>query len=111
MSLKSWSHGEMVIFQFKGEIPKDAKKMKASKVGYIVANSETTGNHHIVEEKEGVEIYEKEGILYLKNGVPVNVFCIMEERHDTITLEPGVYEMESAKEFDYYQMAKRNVSD
>ena len=108
---KTYFHGELCIFEFLGEIPKDAKRLEPSKVGYIVAKSETTFNHHCVEKKEGVEIYEKEGVMYLKAEVPVDVFCVIKERHDTITLEPGIYKMKPAKEFDYYSLQKRDVQD
>lgn len=108
---KQYSHGELCIFESNEIIPKDAKKMKASKIGYIVANSESTGNHHVVEEKEGIEIYEKDGVMYLRAEVDVDVFCVIKERHDTITLSPGTYKMKPAKEFDYYEMQKRNVAD
>lgn len=108
---KTYSHGELCIFESNESIPVDAKKMKASKIGYIVANSETTGNHHVVEEKEGIEIYEKNGVMYLKADVEVDVFCVIKERHDKITLEPGTYKMKPAKEYDYYTLQKRNVAD
>lgn len=105
------NHGELCFFKTDGKIPAGATKMKAQKVGYIVAPSETSGNHHVVEEKNGVEIYEKDGVMYLSAEVPTDVFCVMKERHDTITLGPGVYEIEPAKEFDYLANEKRNVAD
>lgn len=108
---KQYSHGELCVFESNKSIPEGAKKMKPSKIGYIVANSESTGNHHVLEEKEGIEIYEKDGIMYLKNEVPANLFCVIKERHDTITLEPGTYKLKPAKEFDYYTLQKRNVAD
>ena len=105
------NHGELCVFKSEKEIPIGAKKIKASKVGYIVAPSETSGNHHVVEAKDGVELYEKDGVMYLKAEVPTDIFCVMKERHDNITLEPGVYEIEPAKEFDYLSGEKRNVAD
>lgn len=107
---KHFSHGEVNGFSG-GEIPSGAKKVAPQKGKYIVANSETTGNHHCVEAKEGVEMYEKDGILFLKNDVPADVFCVMEERHDRITLEPGIWEIDRSQEFDYLSGMKRAVAD
>ena len=109
--MKVYNHGELCIFKSDKNIPVGAKKLSPEKIGYIVAPSETTGNHHVVEEKEGVELYEKDGVMYLKAEVPTDVFCVIKERHDTITLEPGIYEIEPAKEFDYLSGEKRNVAD
>lgn len=106
-----YNHGELCIFNSNVAIPEGANRLKGDGKKYIVAPSETTGNHHCVEEKEGVELYEKDGILYLKAEVPTDVFCVMKERHDSITLQPGTYEIEPAKEFDYLAMHKRNVAD
>ena len=108
--MKHYSHGEVTIFETK-ELPKGAKKVKGDGKRYILADSENSGNHHCLEEKAGVDLYEKDGVLYLKNDVPVNVFCVDEARHDTITLEPSIWEIDKAKEFDYLEMMKRNVAD
>lgn len=108
--MEHYSHGEVNIFK-SCEIPEGAKLIKGDGRKYIVADSETTGNHHCVEEKEGVEMYEKDGVLYLKNDVPTDVFCVVKDRHDTITLEPGVWEIDRAQEWDYLTQQRRNVSD
>lgn len=109
--IKVINHGELCLFKTDGVIPAGSKKLKADRVGYIVAPSETSGNHHCIEEKEGVELYEKDGIMYLKADVPVDVFCVVKERHDNITLEPGVYEIEPSQEWDYLKDEKRAVAD
>lgn len=108
--MKHFSHGEVNGFSG-SKVPSGAKKLKAVKGRYIIANSETTGNHHTVEAKEGVELYEKGGILYLKNDVPAEVSCVIKERHDSITLEPGVWEIERSQEFDYLSGMTRSVAD
>lgn len=109
--METYFHGEVGIFKTEKSIPADAKQVKGDGKKYILANSETTGNHHCLEEKEGVELYEKDGVLWLKNDVPVDVFCVVKERHDTITLEPGVYEIEPQQEWDYLSQMNRNVAD
>ena len=108
--MDTFFHGEVVITRIKA-IPAGVKKVKAKNKAYKLADSETTGNHHMLQAKDGVELYEKDGVLYLKNDVPTDVFCVVKDRHDTETLAPGVYEIDRAKEHDYLTGMKRNVSD
>lgn len=101
-------HGETIIF--KSTLPKRAKKMDVK--GYqIIAPSEQTGNHHVVDIEDGVEIYEHEGTLFIKNDVPATVRCVVKERHDIIILEPEVWEVGSQKEYDYLNDESRIVAD
>lgn len=109
--MKTVFHGEVTIHKV-NELPKGLKKAKLfNKKSYKLADSETTGNHHLLEAKEGVDLYEKDGILYLKNEVPVDIYCAIKERHDNITLEPGIWEIDKAQEHDYLTGMKRDVSD
>lgn len=85
---KVWLHGEVLVKKVKGRIPEGAKRVKAINGVYKIADSETTGNHHLLEEIEGVDLYEKDGVFYLKTSESAKVKCVDEARHDTITLEP-----------------------
>jgi hypothetical protein len=110
--MKTVFHGEVTIHKV-CKLPEGLTKAKKfNKKSYKLADSETTGNHHLLEAKEGVELYEDtNGVLWLKNEVPVDVFCAIKERHDNITLEPGIWEIDKAQEHDYLTGMKRNVSD
>lgn len=105
-------HGECVINKV-SKIPEGLKKAKLfNKYSYKLADSETTGNHHLLEAKDGVELFEdSNGVLWLKNEVPCDVFCAVKERHDNITLEPGIWEIDRAQEFDYMTDLTRKVAD
>ncbi len=108
-------HGECNLFEVDG-VPEGATKVipNSSMIaggGMIVANSETSGNHHVIEMREGVEFYEKDGTLYMKNTKPTNIKCVHEGRHDTIEMPASVWKRRIAKEFDYFTMEKRNVAD
>lgn len=105
-------HGEVVINEAK-KLPEGLKKAKLfNKESYKLADSENTGNHHLLEAKEGVELFEDaNGVLWLKNDVPCDVFCAIKERHDAITLEPGIYEIDKAVEYDYLKDMTVKVSD
>lgn len=101
-------HGETCLF--KSELPTGAKK-KTVKKYQIIAPSEQSGNHHVVDVEQGVDIYEHEWTLFIKNDVPATVRCIVKERHDNITLEPGVWEVGFQKEYDYLSDESRIVAD
>lgn len=114
-------HGEATFFEI-DNIPADAKplnitdSMLAGK-GLIVANSETSGNHHCVElEREGkkldLQFFEKDGTLYLKNNEPTKVFCSLDrKRHPEDTIRPSAWKINITKEFDLLERARRNVRD
>lgn len=109
---KTIFHGEVVLVKV-NKMPEGLKKAKMfNKKAYKLADSETTGNHHLLEAKEGVELYQDDnGVLWLKNDVPTDVFCAIENRHDNITLEPGIWEIDRANEHDYLTGMKRKVAD
>ena len=112
MKNKTLFHGECIINKV-SKLPEGLKAVKLfNKEAYKLADSETTGNHHLLEAKEGVELFEdSNGVLWLKNNVPTDVFCAIKERHDNITLEPGVWEIDRAKEYDYITDLTKKVAD
>lgn len=101
-------HGEAIVFGSK--VPSDAVR-KDVKGFLIIAPSETSGNHHVIDAAEGVEFYEKNGVLYVKNEVETQVRCVMTERHDNITLPAGEWEIGIQQEYDPFEARKRNVAD
>jgi hypothetical protein len=102
-------HGECGIIQTK--IPKGATPVKVENGVLILADSETTGNHHVLDMVPGVEVLEKDKKRFIRNSAPAQVRCIHADRHDTLTIPPGEWELSIAQEFDYFEMAKRNVRD
>lgn len=108
--MKHYSHGEVNIFQITA-LPKGLNKIKSKYNRYIVADSETTGNYHIVEDQEGIEMYEKDGILYMVNSEPAKVKCVHDGRHDMIELEPSVWEIDKAREYDHLTKQVQMVAD
>ena len=110
--MKTYTHGECIINKV-NELPKGLTKANLFKKGcYRIADSEQSGNFHLLEAKDGVELFEDtDGVLWLKNDVPTDVYCAVKERHDNITLEPGIWEIDRAVEFDYLTRMKRQVAD
>ena len=108
--MKHIVHGEL-NFVKTDKLPKLVKKIKPKDGRWIVADSEVTGNHHCVKQMKGVELFEKDGVLYMRNSKPAEIFCVDVKRHDTVIAEPGVWEITPSQEFDYLTMEKRNVAD
>ena len=107
---RMYFHGECVI----AEITKLPKNLKArnDKDSIMIAESETVGNEHRIRVKEGVEFYEDaHGILYMKNTVPTEVYCLHAERHDTIVLPEGFWQIDKALEYDYLSANVIKVRD
>lgn len=102
-------HGECGIIQTK--IPADAELDMPKSNCLIIADSETTGNHHVMDIKPGIEVLKKGNQRFVRNTVPANVRCVVADRHDTLTVPPGEWEFVIAQEFDYFEMSKRNVRD
>jgi hypothetical protein len=109
-------HGEVIFLEIDG-LPDGAKKIipnssMITKGGLIVGQSETSGNHHCVEMVEGVEFYERDGVLYMKNTKPTKAFCSLDRaRHPDVELEPKVWKIKIQKEFDLLERVRRNVAD
>ena len=106
----SFYHGEVTIFEL-DKLPTGLKKLEFKDDVFILADSETTGNHHVLEKNDGIELFERDGTFFLRNKKEATVKCVIPGRHDAIKLKPGNWEIDKAKEFDYLRDEKRNVAD
>lgn len=103
-------HGECLIFQ--SNLPKDAVEEVLPDGDVIIADSETTGNHHVIEKRPGVKFYHNsKGARFMVNSVPTDVKCVLTDRHDNVTLQPGVWQIDFQQEYDYFTESLRNVRD
>lgn len=91
----------------KAVIPNGAKAVKRAKRGWVLAEGEHTGHAHVIE-KENVEMFEKGGVLYLKNDVEATV---VHEEHKPVTLPPGTWKIGIVREYDYFKDMTRKVVD
>lgn len=106
---KAILHGECLISET--TIPADAVVEDLKDAFVIVANSETTGNHHVIDRPAGVTFLKAGAKRYMSNTVPTDVRCVIADRHDNITIPPGQWEIGAQEEFDYFAQAKRAVQD
>lgn len=104
------AHGECTVFL--SSLPATAKRIE-TKVGtpVIVADSETTGNHHVVDVLDGVEFYQDGETKYMVTSVETNIHCVHADRHDAITLAPGTYSFGTQMEYDPYTARLNKVRD
>jgi len=115
---KAYVHGE--CFFFESELTDDCQaEIMGSITVYdkddqyvIVADSEVTGNHHVVDVRPGVQFFKNsQGVRFLQNQVSTTIRCLVGGRHHAVALKPGTWQIGIQKEFDYFAMAKRNVRD
>lgn len=104
-------HGEAMIL--KNTLPKSAIKIKPSNQQYhIIADSETTGNHHVIDIHEKLEFYmDADGTMYMVNEEPTQVRCLHANRHDAIELKAGCWEFGIQQEYDHFAEALKKVRD
>lgn len=99
-------HGECIIKEIES-LPENLTK-REDEHSIMIAESETIGNEHRIKIKEGVEFFEdSNGILYMRNTLPTEVYCLHAERHDTIEIPEGIWEIDKAIEYDYF--VNRNI--
>jgi hypothetical protein len=88
------------------KIPDGAKTVKKTERGYVLAEGEATGHAHTI--KDDVELYEVNGVLYMRNSKSVDV---RHEEHHTVTVEPGEWKIGITREYDYLKDEERKVAD
>ena len=107
--MRKVNHGEVVLKEV-NKVPSDAKKIDC-KGFVVVGESETLGNDHRVSVLEDTAVYEKNGVLYIRNESPSQVYCPHESRHSTVELPATTWRVDIAQEYDYLLNEKRNVAD
>jgi hypothetical protein len=106
-------HGEAMIYP--SPLPNDVEEIKPSNdTFHIIADSETTGNHHVIDRNSGTKFFRSRstGAMFMENTKPTKVRCLHKERHNPIGIEPGTYSIgESQQEYDHFEKNLRNVRD
>lgn len=94
--------GDLLIEKVK-MVPKNAKKLPHC----TLAAGEHTGHAHVAEGVD-VELYEKDGVLYVHcpNGCEVT-----HQEHKAVTLPAGDYTIGRVQEYDHFVEEARQVQD
>lgn len=78
---------------------------------YIVGHSET-GHNHVLTSKADMEILESDGKRYVLINEVADLFHKKSfDIHETITVEPGIYEVTHKLEYDPFAKVIRRVFD
>ena len=80
--------GDVLLHAFDGDIPKGAAKVGPRGSRYVLADGEVTGHCHAIDATDDVELYESEGVLYLK---VLNESVVTHDEHAAVTVKPRVY--------------------
>ena len=68
-------HGEAMILP--ADLPADAVEIKPSNKDYhIIADSETTGNHHVIDTVPGTRFWSSGGKTFMTNERETRVRCV-----------------------------------
>tara|TARA_R110000765_G_scaffold28525_6_gene68721 strand:- start:1577 stop:1918 length:342 start_codon:yes stop_codon:yes gene_type:complete len=108
---KLFLHGECKVIE-RECLPEGVKVHEVEGEHLIVADSETTGNHHVVETGEGVTFFHGEGnTLFMVNTEPTLIKCVHADRHDNVPIPAGTWEFGTQMEYDYFADELRSVRD
>lgn len=109
------AQGEIIIRRI-AEVPAGCTTMKPEGRRFIIGHSET-GHHHVIGATgASVSVLDKppEGmrILYAVVETAMTLDHLREhDTHESIALEPGIYEFRVAREFDHYAEFARQSAD
>lgn len=105
--MKGYQQGDCIAIKIDA-VPEGSKAVKPGPRGYVLAEGEHTGHAHCIDATRDVEMYEKDGVLYLKVAAPAP---LTHEEHHTQTIEPGIYEVRRVVEVDPFSDEIRTVAD
>lgn len=72
----------------------------------VLAEGEATGHAHTIEATPDVEVYERDGTMYLRVLEPVP---LRHQEHSTIEVAPGIYEVR--RQVEAWMDEVRRVAD
>jgi hypothetical protein len=90
--MQLYRHGDVLVGGV-AEIPADAKKLDK----LILAYGEVTGHTHRIEDPTTAEMFEHEGLLYLRVIAPLA--RLVHEEHNPIELPQGTYRVWQQREY------------
>lgn len=99
--------GDVLIHRIKG-LPDDLKKVERKQRGLVLAEGETTGHAHCIVDND-VEMYERDGVIYL--SVLGEKATLVHEEHQAIEIPNGTYEIGIVQEIDPFSEQVRQVVD
>lgn len=88
---------------------KKVDSIKGNKLNHLtLAKGEKTGHHHTITEGE-CELYEENGVLYLR--VNSDKATLTHQEHLPVEIEKGNYQIGIVREYDHFLEESRQVAD
>ena len=103
---QEFQQGDVLIHRI-NSLPDGIKKVGRKVRGFVLAEGETTGHAHVVEED--IEMYEKDGNFYIR--VSGETATVTHEEHAPIEIPSGFYEIGIVQEVDPWTEQPRKVVD
>jgi len=100
--MKYYQQGDILIKE--ATIPKNAKIMDRR----IIAEGETTGHKHQLEDLEKAQLLQIDSLLFLD---VLEETRIIHEEHNPVTLPPGTYEVGFVMEYDHFEEETKRIKD
>lgn len=107
MNSRQRQQGDVTI-EYVKQIPAGARRVVPSSRGYVIAEGEATGHAHVLDAGEGLEVYERDGVLYARIVTPA---ALTHEEHHTQTLTPGIVRFGRVQEYDHFAEEARTIAD
>jgi hypothetical protein len=106
--MRLYRHGDILLKEVK-DYPQNAKAKKVKE--FVVAEGEATGHEHLLVADPDTSfrvLTDEGGQVYLELGASAE---LSHQEHDTITVQPGVFEVVREREYDPYTEEINKVAD
>lgn len=88
---------------------KRVEKIQGKKLNHLtLAKGEKTGHHHTITKGEA-ELYEENGVLFLR--VKSDNATLTHQEHLPVEIEKGDYQIGIVREYDHFSEEARSVAD
>ncbi|MBF0344320.1 MAG: hypothetical protein HQL06_08830 [Nitrospirae bacterium] len=95
--------GDVFLKQVK-KLPTGVKRINEAGTGYVLAEGESTGHSHQIND--AVEVYEKGKTIYIHVEKPV---ALVHQEHRPITIDEGIYKVGIVREYNPWSEKKKRV--
>lgn len=105
--MKIFRHGEALLVEVKS-----FPKAKTEKTKSLIISHSETGHHHVIESETEIDWakFRDQIFFEVKTDTPL-VHKKTYDKHNTITITPGIYKVIPKTEYDPFQKAVREVWD
>ena len=110
--LDLFKHGELLIAEVL-EPASEAKEISVEE-DLKIADSETTGNFHMLEHVPGLHVWQEDKAdeFFVRADEGTKIYCKLDNRHTDLHLPAGkTFHITPAQEWDHINQERRNVLD